>query len=298
MDRRDLECFRTVARTGSVSAAAAKLHVTQPAVSKQISRLEGELSLRLFRRTPNGMALTAAGATLLNFGGELLTRFQQTEDIMRSRYLGIPSFRVGCPHATAEGVLTPFMAGTDAPIVDLHIVPAGEVDQLLDQDVDLAVSSLAPPPHRHQLAVARIPVMIQCREPAQGLFGDAARGDLEALAEKEVMVPRSGVRAAVSEATMGFDPPILIRELSTGSVAQAVAASTDGYALVTEAQRFGLRAIPAYAGGEPVTITLYASWDVHHFASAELRLVALALRRWLSENPPWPSFEAPAAHMS
>jgi DNA-binding transcriptional LysR family regulator len=288
MDRRDLECFQAVAKTGSVSSAAVKLHVTQPAVSKQISRLEGELSMRLFRRTPSGMALTAAGSTLLELGAEVLTRFQQAEDIMRSRHLGVPSFRVGCPHATAEGVLTPFMAGTEAPIADLHIVSAGEVDQLLDQDVDLAVSSLAPPPHRHQLPVAKIPIMIQCLEPEQGLFTDAGRGDLEALAEKGVIVPRTGVRAAVVEATMGFDPPILIRELSTGSVAQAVAASTHGYALVTESQRFGLRAIPAYAGGEPVSITLYASWDVHHFASSELRHVALALRKWMSDNPPWP----------
>src|SRR5690349_16944731 len=126
MDRRALECFETVARLGSVSAAATAMSVTQPAVSKQISRLETELAVRLFHRTPAGMMTTAAGQVLLELGEDVLSRFERAEGIIRSRFRGIPSFRVACPHSTAD-ILVSFMAARDAPIVDLEILLASEL---------------------------------------------------------------------------------------------------------------------------------------------------------------------------
>jgi DNA-binding transcriptional LysR family regulator len=53
------------AREGSVSRAAERLHLTQPAVSLQLKRLAEETGLQLFTRTPHGLALTADGAALL-----------------------------------------------------------------------------------------------------------------------------------------------------------------------------------------------------------------------------------------
>ncbi len=60
-----LRCFITVAREGTVSRAAALLHLTQPAVSLQLKALEETIGLQLFNRTPGGFTLTEAGATLL-----------------------------------------------------------------------------------------------------------------------------------------------------------------------------------------------------------------------------------------
>jgi DNA-binding transcriptional LysR family regulator len=50
MDLRRVRTFVTVAEQGSVSRAALRLHITQPAVSRQIQDLQQELGLKLFER--------------------------------------------------------------------------------------------------------------------------------------------------------------------------------------------------------------------------------------------------------
>lgn len=160
MDRRALEYFETVARLGSVSGAAAEMSVTQPAISKQISRLEAELAVRLFHRTPTGMSTTAAGQVLLELGEDVLSRFERAEGIIKSRFRGQSSFRIACPHSTAD-ILASFISARDAPIVDVEILLANELDGVLDREVDMAVSSLSPPRSRAQLPVATIPITVQ-----------------------------------------------------------------------------------------------------------------------------------------
>jgi len=65
MDVASLQAFIAIARTGSFSAAAEELFLTQPAVSKRIAALEEELGARLFDRIGRRTTLTEAGRTLL-----------------------------------------------------------------------------------------------------------------------------------------------------------------------------------------------------------------------------------------
>lgn len=65
MDTQNLKAFIAVAQTQSFSAAAQKLFLTQPAVSKRINLLEKELDSRLFDRLGRRVSLTEAGHTLL-----------------------------------------------------------------------------------------------------------------------------------------------------------------------------------------------------------------------------------------
>ena len=57
-----LECLKAVANTGSITAAAEKLYISQQAVSKSIRQLEEELGAPLVVRTKNGVVLTSLGA--------------------------------------------------------------------------------------------------------------------------------------------------------------------------------------------------------------------------------------------
>jgi len=65
MELRHLRYFIAVAELRSVRAASEQLHVTQPAISRQIQYLEGVVGAALFERTPRGLKLTAAGEAYL-----------------------------------------------------------------------------------------------------------------------------------------------------------------------------------------------------------------------------------------
>ncbi len=65
MDLREVRTFVAVADLGSVSRAAGQLHITQPALSRQIANLESELELKLFDRIGRRLLLTSEGAQLL-----------------------------------------------------------------------------------------------------------------------------------------------------------------------------------------------------------------------------------------
>ncbi len=64
-DLQTLRAFVTVAREGSVSRAAERLHLTQPAVSLKLKQFQAGLGLRLFQRHPRGLSLTDDGQALL-----------------------------------------------------------------------------------------------------------------------------------------------------------------------------------------------------------------------------------------
>jgi DNA-binding transcriptional LysR family regulator len=65
MDLRRTRTFVTVAELGTVSKAALRLHIAQPALSRQISDLEEELGLKLFDRVGRRLVLSSAGEQLL-----------------------------------------------------------------------------------------------------------------------------------------------------------------------------------------------------------------------------------------
>ncbi|MFN9727447.1 LysR family transcriptional regulator [Acidovorax sp.] len=64
MEIYQLRTFLAVARVGHLTRAAEQLHLTQPAVSKQVKALEQELGVLLFERQPTGMVLTKEGRAL------------------------------------------------------------------------------------------------------------------------------------------------------------------------------------------------------------------------------------------
>ena len=61
MDARGLETLLWIVRLGGVGAAARHLNLTQPAVTRRVRALEGELGAQLFRREGRNVALTQAG---------------------------------------------------------------------------------------------------------------------------------------------------------------------------------------------------------------------------------------------
>jgi DNA-binding transcriptional LysR family regulator len=80
-----LEYFVAVAEEGNVGRASQNLRVAQPAVSRQIRRLEDELGARLFVRTPRGMRLSDAGHVFLAHARSILEGVRAARDAVSRR---------------------------------------------------------------------------------------------------------------------------------------------------------------------------------------------------------------------
>ncbi|MEN8665054.1 MAG: LysR family transcriptional regulator, partial [Polycyclovorans sp.] len=71
MNLNHLAIFHAVAASGSVSRGAQQLHISQSAVSKQLSEFERALGVPLFDRLPRGVRLTEAGRLLVGYANRL-----------------------------------------------------------------------------------------------------------------------------------------------------------------------------------------------------------------------------------
>jgi DNA-binding transcriptional LysR family regulator len=92
-----VQVFLVVAETGSFSAAAVRLHLTQPGVSQQIRSLETHLGTKLFIRRGHGVELTAAGYDLLDPARRLIHLSEATERTVMSRRSEVSGrIRLGC----------------------------------------------------------------------------------------------------------------------------------------------------------------------------------------------------------
>jgi DNA-binding transcriptional LysR family regulator len=93
---RQLEVLTAVGRTGSVTAAAEALHLTQPAVSMQLRQLEEQLDLTLFETVGRRLQITEPGKELVQLAVELLARLDDLEQTARSlRGIGHGRIRLG-----------------------------------------------------------------------------------------------------------------------------------------------------------------------------------------------------------
>ena len=90
--------FIAVADTLSFTHAANMLYVSQPAISKSVSKLEESLGFKLFERNDSALVLTAAGETMYDFFTKTSIEFQAiTDDIRAAALHPVSTIRLGCP---------------------------------------------------------------------------------------------------------------------------------------------------------------------------------------------------------
>jgi DNA-binding transcriptional LysR family regulator len=149
---RDLQVFFAVAERGSMAKAASELGVTQPSVSAAIAGLETSLGVRLFDRSPKGVALTAAGGALLARGRAAFDELRQgVRDIEHLSKPDVGEVRIGCPESIAAGFLPAVIdrLSHEYPDVSLtvaHVVtPTLEYRELDERKLDVVLALLAVP---------------------------------------------------------------------------------------------------------------------------------------------------------
>ena len=102
--------FHTVAKNGNISQAARELFISQPAISKSISKLEQNLNVQLFKRGSRGVTLTPDGEILYQHTCEAFQSLQSGEKALaRRQALGISHLRIGVSTTLCKYILLPYL---------------------------------------------------------------------------------------------------------------------------------------------------------------------------------------------
>ncbi|UJF36122.1 LysR family transcriptional regulator [Paenibacillus hexagrammi] len=185
MELRQLQYAIQIATERNFSRAAEKLHIAQPSLSQQLSKLEKEIGVLLFQRSTNSVELTHAGALFVEKSQKILDMVEQLkkemEDISQMKkgrlVIGsmpitgsttlpfvVPVFQAAYPEIeislveeTSSNLETLTMNGqTDISLLSLPLREEALVyETLLEEEIVLAV-----PPH-HPLAEAASPIQIE-----------------------------------------------------------------------------------------------------------------------------------------
>lgn len=147
LQHRLLRQFLTVADTGTVRAAAASLHMSQPPLTAAVRLLEERLGVRLFDRSVKGMRLTPAGEALAADARRILGALSRAE--ARTRQVGgePQRLRIGFVSAALNGALTSLLrtlVGRGEPAPDLfELTTPDQLERLEAGALDLGL--LHPP---------------------------------------------------------------------------------------------------------------------------------------------------------
>src|SRR5690606_15098394 len=135
MDEHRLKCFVAVYEEGSVSAAAVRLHMTQPPLSILLRKLEDELRVGLFDRSGRRLAPTAAGELFYLRAKAMLANLQTVRRELREVEQGTRgSVHIGCSTAASLFIVPRVMEDLAAEGLQIIIhVHEGEIGYMLQQ---------------------------------------------------------------------------------------------------------------------------------------------------------------------
>jgi DNA-binding transcriptional LysR family regulator len=141
-DVRAMIVFAKVAQLGSFSRAAQALHVSAPAVSQQIRRLEESLQTQLIHRTTRKLTLTHAGQVFVEECAAILQALNQAHAkvaALRDQLTG--ELRISMPLDPGLQQVIPALSGfiRDNPALTVRLLMGDERIDLIDQRVDVAV---------------------------------------------------------------------------------------------------------------------------------------------------------------
>jgi DNA-binding transcriptional LysR family regulator len=264
LDVRRLRVLHAVSAYGSVTAAAAALGYTAPAISQQLAALEREVGMRLTERVGRGIELTPAAGILVAHADALLARLDAAESdlaALRDQVSGRVAL-AAFPSAGAAIVPAAWSAlARSAPQVRLDLtemepeesLPAvlrGELDVAVAHEYDLMPRPLDPLFERRELLTDPVLLAVRADDPlvvgaggplavgadnplAVGASGPmAARVELSSLAGRPFLAPRASTSCAEmiqrACARAGFVPGIVARATDFHVLLSLVAAGAGG----------------------------------------------------------------------
>ena len=288
---RQLATFHTVARLGSVSAAAEEMHLTQPAVSIQIGILEASARTPLLQRSGRGIRLTEAGELLAGYAGRILELWREAgEEMATLQGVFAGTLRVGAV-TTAEYLLPPLLvtfANQNPKVkVKLQVGNRDEVVRLLaGQEIDVAIMGRPPAELKTAASAFAKHPMAFVASPTHAAMRDADLS-IASLAGAHLLVRErgSGTRTTVERIFKDAGVPLRVgSEMSSNEAIKQMCAAGFGVAFlslhtcVLELDAGVLQVLPL--PDNPIE----RDWFVMHLASRQLPQVAAAFEQFLIEQ--------------
>ena len=275
MDLRHVRTFVAVAELGTVSKAAERLHVAQPALSRQIANLEDELGLKLFDRVGRRLLLTSEGEQLLKDCRGLLNHARavgEQAQILRRGDVGV--LRVSSSPHFIEGIFPDFLRHYAAryPNVQVRLVEAAgpQLFAMLERgEIHLAQGTarmITPEEHRFASQPLAPMEMLAACHPKLGLGGDGAV-EIDRLAAYPLLqappefIMRRNFDAACRLA--GFTPNNILESRAPHGLL-AMAEAGHGVAIIPSAlriHRYRVRVVRVTHRGRPIEEPLAMLFD-------------------------------------
>ncbi|WP_019652165.1 LysR family transcriptional regulator [Variovorax atrisoli] len=233
MELRQLRYFVKVCELRSMGRAAVELGVVTSALSQQISRLEGELSTRLLKRSASGVVPTDAGMAFLH-QAQLVLRHADDAVLAAQQARLSGHVSVGLAPTTATVLGVPLMRAMREryPEVRLHLVESlsGHLTTMLQsRQLDLAVLFQTDTPRRWSVTPLLAEKLFVIASPTLAHRPTGARVRLAQLAELPLILP-SGSHGLRSTLTAAF---------TRARISPRIVAEVDGLALLMDAVRAG-----------------------------------------------------------
>jgi LysR family nitrogen assimilation transcriptional regulator len=246
MELKELRNFMRVARAGSVSRAAEELRLAQPALSRQIGKLERELGVPLFARHGRGVRLSAAGSLLLDRAEAIVQLVHQTSEEIRDERSPVGGrVTLGVPPAAGRLLIPPFVEQfrKSWPKISLHMregVTSLLQEWLLEKRIDVGI--LHNPPHLEALSIRPIlterMLVVGPPQPHGKSRKRGATFRIRDLAELPLILPSMAHnnRRLVEQAALEHGVRLRIRtEVDSVSFAKAMVEKGLGYTILTYA---------------------------------------------------------------
>jgi LysR family cyn operon transcriptional activator len=275
MNLRHLRAFAAVVDSGGVARAAGRLHLSQPALSRQIHALESELGVPLFNRIGRGVQLTSEGEDLLRRGRRLLTEADSLGEHARSLKAGETGLlRFGATPQVIENLLADFLTRYRRrhPGVEVQLVEDGGVrlhSRLEHGDCDLAMTTGTEGTRFRAEPV--YPIHLIAALSSERSLGRRAVLEIADLADEPLLLLQSGFASRawfdVACQTANIRPRVLLESAAPHTVV-ALAATDYGIAILPSNARVAAgvaRAVPLVHRGASVGKWQVMAWDPRRF---------------------------------
>ncbi|PEJ56329.1 hypothetical protein CN692_18530 [Bacillus sp. AFS002410] len=147
MQIQKLEFLVEVAKTGSISAAAENLHVSQSGISQAIAIIEEDLGLKIFDRSRIGVTVTKEGANIIKKSKEVLLKYEELrEEARKSVVEQICNVSVSALPAFTNYLMTPLLAFKNKHLnINIEIeenIAIRTMDNIIQNKIDFGVICL------------------------------------------------------------------------------------------------------------------------------------------------------------